>query len=47
MPIAGTEVASELVIVCNKVKCPNTCNWLNELYLFRQQYNVYREELNK
>lgn len=47
MPIAGDRVASELVAVCDKIKCPNTNNWLNELYLFSQQYNVYREELKK
>lgn len=47
MPVGGSKVANELDIVCNKQKCPNVINWLNELYLFRQQYLIYKEELKK
>ena len=47
MPIAGTEVAIELIAVCDKHKCPNVTRWFNKLYLFRKQYNVYKEELMK
>lgn len=47
MPIAGSKVADELATQCNKQQCPNVTNWLNELYLFRQQYSIYKEELKK
>lgn len=42
MPIAGSKVADELESVCTGNKCYNLNNWLNELYLFREQYQVYR-----
>ena len=45
MPVAGKEVASELNVNCSQEKCPKTNDWLNKLYLFRQQYAIYREEL--
>ena len=47
MPLAGSDVAIELIAVCDKHKCPNVTRWFNELYLFRKQYNVYKEELMK
>lgn len=47
MPIAGKEVASELSLNCNQEKCPKTNNWLNELYLFKAKYSIYKEELKK
>lgn len=47
MPIAGKEVASELSLNCNQEKCPKTNNWLNELYLFKAKYLIYKEELKK
>ena len=45
MPIAGSKVAEELTANCNAVKCPNLTKWLNELYAFRESYNIYRQEL--
>jgi hypothetical protein len=47
MPIAGSKVAEELAANCNAVKCPNLTRWLNELYLFKVKYNIYRQELAK
>jgi len=46
MPIAGSNVAGELAQVCDGAKCPNTNKWLNDLYLFRQQYELYKHALN-
>ena len=46
MPIAAVKVADELAQVCNNEKCPNTNKWLNDLYLFKQQYTLYRHALN-
>ena len=46
MPIAGVKVADELAQVCAVTKCPNTNKWLNDLYLFKQQYALYRYALN-
>jgi hypothetical protein len=46
MPIAGSNVAGELAQVCDDTKCPNTNKWLNDLYLFKQQYVLYRHALN-
>jgi hypothetical protein len=40
MPIAGVKVAEELDQNCTGEKCPNLNNWLNELYLFKQQYET-------
>ena len=42
MPLAGSKVADELETLCTGNKCYNLNNWLNELYLFREQYQVYR-----
>ena len=47
MPIGGEEVANELANVCNEKKCSNITRWLNELYIFRQQYMIYKAELSK
>jgi len=47
MPLAGEKVATELAANCSNNKCPNLNNWLNELYLFREKYNIYRQELSK
>ncbi len=42
MPIAGEKVALEIEQLCKvEQDCFNLNNWLNELYLFRQQYLVY------
>jgi len=45
MPLAGKAVAAELKEVCAPQKCKNLNEWLNELYLFRGQYNIYKQEL--
>jgi len=42
MPLAGSKVADELELVCTGNKCYNLNNWLNELYLFREQYQIYK-----
>lgn len=47
LPIAGAPVANELELLCNKNSCIAINNWLNELYLFRKQYNLYRELSNE
>ena len=44
MPLAGQKVALEIEQLCkNEQDCFNLNNWLNELYLFRQQYLIYRK----
>ena len=44
MPLAGNGVASEIEKLCKSEQdCFNLNNWVNELYLFRQQYLVYRK----
>lgn len=46
MPIAGEQVALEIEQVCtDSHKCFHLNNWLNELYLFKKQYIIYREKL--
>ena len=48
MPIAGTSVAEELKLLCvPQNKCANLNNWLNELYIFKAKYIIYKEELRK
>lgn len=48
MPIAGDKVAEELKLVCSpSAKCTNLNNWLNELYIFKAKYIIYKEELKK
>lgn len=46
-PIAGKEVADELSRNCSQTKCSKTNEWLNEIYLFKVKYVIYREELKK
>lgn len=45
MPIAGPKVARELEINCQISNCIETITYLNHLYLFKLQYDIYREEL--
>jgi hypothetical protein len=45
MPIAGAKVADELSKVCTAATCPRINDWLNELYLFNQEYKIYKEAL--
>jgi len=47
MPVAGESVANEIKAVCLPNKCPNLNNWLNELYVFKAKYIIYKEELKK
>jgi hypothetical protein len=43
IPIAGSKVAEELKEICPGNKCLHLNNWLNELYLFKQEYLIYKE----
>jgi hypothetical protein len=44
MPLAGDMVALEIEQLCaDSHTCFHLNNWLNELYLFRQQYLIYRK----
>ena len=46
MPVAGAKVAEELSTRnCSKEQCPNLNNWLNEIYLFKLKYEIYRKGL--
>jgi hypothetical protein len=46
MPVAGAKVAEELSTRnCSKEQCPNLNNWLNEIYLFKLKYEIYRQGL--
>jgi len=43
LPIAGTKVADELEQICVKEnQCIAINTWLNELYLFHKQYDIYK-----
>ena len=46
-PRAGKKVGEELKVVCDKDKCKNLYNWLNDIYSFKLIYDVYKEELAK
>ena len=43
MPTAGKKVAAELDKVCDDQKCSNLHLWLRDLYLFKVEYEVIRE----
>lgn len=48
MPLMSQEVVTEIKQVCVPRKtCDNFNNWLNELYVFKIKYNIYKEELDK
>lgn len=48
MPTISLEAVKEVESVCiPRKKCDNLNNWLNELYIFRVKYNIYKEELEK
>ena len=47
MPLGGQNVANELIVVCTEKSCPNLIEWLNEMYIFRIQYSIYKEGLSK
>lgn len=42
MPVAGKEVAKEIDQVCDDEKCKNFHRWINELYLFKIEYETIR-----
>jgi hypothetical protein len=46
MPIAGVFVADELSKLCIDNKCYNLNNYLNKLYLFKMQYDVFYKNNN-
>lgn len=46
MPIAGAKVATELKAVCTDQTCNNLNKWLNELYLFKVEYEIIRLNYN-
>lgn len=45
-PLAGEKVANELEKICDDKKCYHLNEWLNDLYLFKQQYALYRYAIN-
>ena len=45
-PLAGEKVADELEQICDDKKCHHLNEWLNDLYLFKQQYMLYRYAIN-
>ena len=48
MPLMSQKAVEEMKQVCiPRKKCDNFNDWLNELYVFRIKYNIYREELKK
>jgi len=48
MPPITKKVAEEIKLVCiPRQKCENFNNWLNELYAFKAEYSVFKEELSK
>lgn len=42
LPMPNSKVADELEVLCTPGKCENFNNWLNSLYLFEDQYKIYR-----
>lgn len=42
-PLAGAKFAEELSRICDERKCYHINIWLNELYLFRQEYLRYKD----
>lgn len=47
MPIAGAKVAAELEKVCDQEKCVHLTDYFNRLYVFKQEYEIYKRELAK
>jgi hypothetical protein len=45
MPLAGAKVANELTAICTDKTCLHLNDWLNELYLFKQEYKIHKREL--
>jgi hypothetical protein len=42
LPMPDGKVADELEPLCSSSSCENYNNWLNQFYLFADQYNIYR-----
>ena len=48
LPLMSQEATNEFKKLCVPYnKCDNLNNWLNELYLFKIKYDIYRIELSK
>ena len=43
MPMAGKKVGDEMAKLCDDIKCYHLNNWLNDLYIFRKKYKIYRK----
>jgi len=44
MPVAGSKVADELENICSNETCHEINEWLNELYFFKQEYQIHKGE---
>jgi len=42
LPMPGKDVADELEPLCAIGKCEYFNNWLNQFYLFADQYKIYK-----
>ena len=48
LPLMSENATNEFKKLCvPHNKCDNINNWLNELYLFKLKYEIYRIELSK
>lgn len=48
LPLMSENATNEFKKLCVPYnKCDNLNNWLNELYLFKLKYDIYRIELSK
>jgi len=48
LPLMSQEATNEFKKLCVPYnKCDNLNNWLNELYLFKIKYDIYRIEISK
>ncbi len=48
LPLMSESATNEFKKLCVPYnKCDNLNNWLNELYLFKLKYDIYRIELSK
>lgn len=44
LPMPNNQALDEIEFLCDENNCVNFNTWLNELYLFKVEYNHYREE---
>ena len=45
MPLAGKETATEIQTICTQQTCSKLNKWFNKLYLFRQEYLIYQDNI--